>query len=78
MKTFGYIPCHQHREMDILLHGCLEVGVTLVHILGKTIGTTYQDKKVEAYDLAICLPASSLEKYCVQGASCRNAYEKMC
>ena len=40
MKTFGSMPCHQHTEMDILLYGCCEVGVTLAHILGETNGTT--------------------------------------
>ena len=38
MKTLASMPCHQHTEMDILLYGCFEMGVTLVPILRKTNG----------------------------------------
>lgn len=27
MNMFDYIQCHQHREMDILVHCCFEVGI---------------------------------------------------
>lgn len=63
MKTFDYIHCHQHREMDILIHCCFEVGIYIgTDSLEDTLALPTETKQQKPMTQAMCLLGSSLEK----------------